>query len=95
MNDASERTTSSEVPREWLVGLGVPLAAACALFAGAVSVSDGPSWLPSLLFAPLLALPAVWIGMLAHLAIASDTNGVSTARVIELEPRAEPVRRAA
>jgi hypothetical protein len=94
--DTTERrTTSVELPREWLVSLGVPLAAASALFAAAVNVDDGPSWLPELLFVPVLLLPMIWIGLLAFLAIASDANGVHTAEVVELQPRSEPARRAA
>ena len=99
MQDATEpKTSSSELPREWLICLGVPLAAASALFAAAVNVDDGPSWLPSLLFVPVLLLPMVWIGLLAFLAIASDTNcaaGAPVAEVVELEPRRRPERRAA
>jgi hypothetical protein len=98
MQDATDRTTTSELPREWLICLGVPLAAASALFAAAVGVDDGPSWLPTLLFVPALLLPMVWIGMLAFLAIASDTNGTPgapAAEVVQLEPRRQPERRAA
>jgi hypothetical protein len=101
MQDATEpKRGSSELPREWLICLGVPLAAASALFAAAVNVDDGPSWLPSLLFVPVLLLPMVWIGLLAFLAIASDTNGTAAApaaEVVELErePRVEPERLAA
>ena len=76
MNDANERTaTSSQLPRKWLLCLGVPLATASALFAAAVNVGDGPGWLPPLLFGLVALLPAVWIGLLAFLAISSDTNG--------------------
>jgi hypothetical protein len=96
MYDATERRTSLPgLPREWLICLGVPLAAASALFAAAVGVDDGPSWLPTLLFVPVLLLPMVWIGLLAFLAISSDTNGTARAQVIELEPRRKPERRAA
>jgi hypothetical protein len=83
------------VPREWLVGLGVPLATASAFLAAALGLEDGPDWLQSVFFAGVAMLPMVVIAMLTRLAIASDTNGSHAADVVVLEPRLEPARKAA
>jgi hypothetical protein len=85
MADPTEAPNSpAALPGSWLAGLGLPLLAACGSFTAALAVGDEPGWLSALLLIPVVLTPTIWIGMLAYLAIASDTNGARGGEVVEL-----------